>query len=247
MVQLQLNANLDVERLARTYAEQKCVQVHNFLTEDAAAELEAAIATLPWRLLVQDDTTKNVMLTKQEFAAMPAAERRKIEEGMKKRAAEGVGHMYFVYPMINAVLEGWDRGHPIHQLTTFLNSPEVIRFARAISSRPDITKIDAHASCFLPGHYLNKHVDDGRMNERQLAYTIGFTRGWKPDWGGMLLIYDETEEDVLIGRCPRFNTLTVFDGRIPHSVSPISFFTPKPRYTVTGWFRNDPPHRAPVA
>lgn len=246
MIQLRLNANLDLDRLARDYAEHKVVQIPDFLDEESAAALEAGIATLPWRLLVQDETTKNLMLTKQEFAALPGAERKKIEEGMKRRAADGVGHMYFVYPMINAALEGWDRGHPIHQLTAFMNSPEMIRVARAIASRPDITKIDAHASCFMPGHYLNRHIDDGLYNERQIAYTIGFTRGWRPDWGGVLLVYDENE-DILFGRVPRFNTLTVFDGRIPHSVSPISYFTPKPRYTVTGWFRDDPPARKPVA
>ena len=243
MIQLRLSADHDVERLAREYAERKCVQIPNFLEEESAAQLEAAIATLPWRLLVQDQSQKNLMLSRQEFAAMSPAERKNIEDGMRRRAAEGVGHMYFVYPMINAVLEGWDRGHPIHALTEFLNAKPVIAFARAITSKPETTKIDAHASCFMPGHYLNKHVDDGLYDERQVAYTIGLTRGWKPDWGGMLLIYDETEEDVLIGRCPRFNTLTVFDGRIPHSVSPISSFTPKPRYTVTGWFRDDPPAR----
>ncbi len=239
MIQLRLNANLDVERLQREYAEHKVVQVHDFLEEGAAAQLEAAIATLPWRLLVQDETTRNLMLTREQWAQMPEAQKLKINESMNKRAAEGVGHLYFVYPMINAALEGWDRGHPIHKLTEFLNSPQVIAFAQKVSSRPDITKIDAHASCFLPGHYLNKHVDDGHWNERQIAYTLGFTRGWQPDWGGMLLVYDEND-DVKIGRVPRFNTLTVFDGRIPHSVSPISFFTPKPRYTVTGWFRDDP-------
>lgn len=246
MLQLRLNANLDVERLARAYAEHKVVQIPDFLDESSAAQLEAAIATLPWRLLLQDETTKNLMVTKQEHEAIPMAEKRKIEQAMRARAAEGVGHMYFVYPMINAALEGWDRGHPIHQLTEFLNSPEMIRLARAIASRPDITKIDAHASCFLPGHYLNRHIDDGLYNERQIAYTIGFTRGWRPDWGGVLMAYDK-DEDVLFARVPRFNTLTVFDGRIPHSVSPISFFTPKPRYTVTGWFRDDPPARNAVA
>jgi len=247
MLQLQLNANLDVERLAREYRERKCVQIPDFLDAASAAQLEAAIQTLPWRLLCQDDALKNWTFTREEWAAKSPEERKQFQEGMRKRASEGIGSHYLVYSMINAVLMGWDRGHPIHELTNFLNSKPVIEFARAISSKPGITKLDAHASCFLPGHYLNKHVDDGDYDERQVAYTLGFTRDWLPDWGGMLLIYDESEKDVMIGRCPRFNTFTVFDGRIPHSVTAISPFTPKPRYTVTGWFRDDPPVRAPIA
>jgi SM-20-related protein len=246
MIQLRLNPDLDAGRFARAYVEHKCVQVRNFLDEASAAQMEAAMQTLPWRLILQDDTKTNLVLTREEFTAMPIEQRRKLDEGMKRRAAEGIGYMYFVYPMIKAALEGWDGGHPIHALTEFLNSAPVIEFARAISSKPGITKIDAHASCFLQGHYLNKHIDDGLINERQVAYTLGFTRGWKPDWGGLLVVYDEND-DVLLGRCPRFNTMTVFDGRIPHGVTAIANFAPKPRYTVAGWFRDDPPERNAVA
>lgn len=247
MLQLKLNAKLDPAPYAGVYAAKRCVQIHDLFDEESAATLEAAIATLPWRLLLQDETGANLMLTREELAKMSPETRRKLDAGMKKRASEGVGHLYYVYPMINAVLEGWDRGHPIHALTEFLNTKPMIEFARAITERADITKIDAHASCFVPGHYLNKHVDDGLYDERQVAYTITLTRGWLPDFGGMLLVYDETEKDVAFGRCPRFNTLTVFDGRIPHSVTAIAPFAPKPRYTVTGWFRNDPPARSAVA
>lgn len=163
MLPLGLNPDLDTERLAREYADHECVQIRNFLDEASAARLEAALPSLPWRLMA----------------------------GMQRRAAEGIGHLYLVYPMINAALFGWDAGHAIHELTEFLNSKPVIEFARAISGKPGITKLDAHASCLLPGHYLNSHVDDGEIDERQVAYTIGFTRGWKSDWGGMLLVWDE--------------------------------------------------------
>lgn len=246
MLPLRLNPDLDIERLAREYADRKCVQIRNFVDEASAARLEAVIPTLPWRLILQDDSKQNLYLTREEFAAKPPEEQRRLMVGMQRRAAEGVGHLYLVYPMINAALFGWDAGHAIHELTEFLNSKPVIEFARAISGKPGITKLDAHASCFLPGHYLNSHVDDGEINERQVAYTIGFTRGWKPDWGGMLLVWDE-HGDVRFGRCPSFNTMTVFDGRIPHSVSAIAPFAPKARYTVAGWFRDDPPAGKPVA
>jgi hypothetical protein len=33
----------------------------------------------------------------------------------------------------------------------------------------------------------------------------------------------------------------VFDGLVPHSVTAIAPFAPKPRYTIAGWFRDDPP------
>jgi SM-20-related protein len=245
MLNLRLNPAIEPERYARIYAERRCVQMPDLFDPDSAEQLEAAVQSLPWRLLCQDDTLKNLMLTREELAAMSPDARRRLDEGIRRRASEGTGHTYLVYPMIQALIDGWDAGHPIHALTEFLNSKPFIDFARILIGMPEITKIDAHASCFHPGHYLNKHIDDGLIKERKAAYTIGFSREWLPDWGGMLLIYDE-KEDVRIGLRPRFNALTVFDGLQPHSVTAISAFTPKPRFTVTGWFRDDPPYRRSI-
>jgi Rps23 Pro-64 3,4-dihydroxylase Tpa1-like proline 4-hydroxylase len=242
MLSLQLNPKVDPERYAQAYAERRCVRIPDFFDEASAAALETVIAGLPWRILLQDATTKNVVLTREEFTKLSPEKRREFDEGMRRRAAEGVGHLYLVYPMIEAAVQGYDPGHPIHELTEFLNSRPMIEFARALIRLPAVSKVDAHASCFLPGHYLNRHVDDGLIKERKAAYTINFSREWRPDWGGMLLIYDE-DDDVRIGLRPRFNTLTVFDGLVPHSVTAIAPFAPKPRYTIAGWFRDDPPYR----
>ncbi|MGQ0430761.1 MAG: 2OG-Fe(II) oxygenase [Gammaproteobacteria bacterium] len=241
MLQLRLNPDLDPARHAAEYAARRCVRIPDFFDEASANALEAVIASLPWRLLLQDETTKNVVLTREEYAQLAPERRRALDEGMRRRAALGVGHLYLVYPMIEAAVGGYDLGHPIHAPTEFLNSRPMVEFARALIRLPAISKLDAHASCFLPGHYLNRHVDDGLIKERKAAYTINFSREWRPDWGGMLLIYDE-QNDVRIGLRPRFNMLTVFDGLVPHSVTAIAPFAPRPRYTVAGWFRDDPPY-----
>jgi Rps23 Pro-64 3,4-dihydroxylase Tpa1-like proline 4-hydroxylase len=245
MMQLRLNPGLDPRAHAQDYAEKRCVQIPDFFDAESAAALETVIASLPWRLLLQDETTKNLVLTREQIAAIAPERRRALEDGMRQRAADGVGHCYLVYPMIEAALEGYDPGHPIHALTEFLNSRPMIEFARELIRLPAVSKLDAHASCYLPGHYLNRHIDDGLIKERKAAYTIGLSREWKPDWGGMLLVYDEND-DVRIGMRPRFNALTVFDGLVPHSVTSIAPFAPRPRYTVAGWFRDDPPYRKGV-
>lgn len=66
MLQLRLNPEFDTERLAREYAERKCVQIPDFLEEASAARLEAVIPTLPW-LILQDDSKQNLYLTREEF------------------------------------------------------------------------------------------------------------------------------------------------------------------------------------
>jgi SM-20-related protein len=66
------------------------------------------------------------------------------------RARTGFAYVYLGYPMIDAFVEGRDPGHPIHALTAFLNSPEMIAFGAAVTGEPGVTKIDAQATSIAP-------------------------------------------------------------------------------------------------
>jgi Rps23 Pro-64 3,4-dihydroxylase Tpa1-like proline 4-hydroxylase len=244
MLELRLNPMLDPTAFARLYAEKKCVQVPNLFEDDVAAALEKVLLALPWRLICQDEDRKTVLFTMDELKAMSPEARRRLEEGIRQRAAENFGYTYYAYPMIEARTKGWDPNHPIHVLTDFLNSPAFIDFAKAVIGCPGLTKIDAHASNYQRGHYLTRHIDDGAQKERRAAYTIGFSRGWQSDWGGLLLFLEEGG-DVIRGFVPRFNVLTVLDGLQLHAVSSVSPFAPVPRLSIAGWFRDDPIWRAP--
>jgi Rps23 Pro-64 3,4-dihydroxylase Tpa1-like proline 4-hydroxylase len=140
--------------------------------------------------------------------------------------------------MIHAYLNNWDPGHPLHRLTEFLNSPTFLDFGRQVIGAPRITKAEAQATLYRPGNFLTRHIDPGHNEERRAAYTFGFTRAWQPDWGGLLLLLKENH-DIARGFLPRFNLLTLFDGRRIHSVSPVSAFAGAGRYQITGWLRDD--------
>ncbi|MFT3728490.1 MAG: 2OG-Fe(II) oxygenase family protein [Terricaulis sp.] len=239
MPALRLNPALDPAPFARIYAAKKCVQIAGLFEDAVANELERVLASLPWRLVCQNDAGDNILLTREQLAAMSAEERRALEEGIRRRAANNLGFTYFTYPMIEAVLGRWDAGHPIHALTGFLNSLEFISFAQAIIGDANVTKIDAFASSYQRGHFLTRHKDDGVKQERRAAYTIGFSRNWQPDWGGLLMFLDD-KNDVSRAFLPRFNVLTVFDGLKLHTVSAVSAFAPQARLSIAGWFRDDP-------
>lgn len=238
-MRLRLNPRLSVDSLARIYAADKLVQVEGLFEESAAVEIERALASLPWRLICQDDTRRNVLLTNEQLNTMGEAERRRLEDGIRRRAAQNFGFVYWTYPMIDARIRGWDHGHPIHAVTDFLNSPTFIEFARALIDCPGISKVDAQASNYRAGSFLTRHVDAGEKQERRAAYTIGFTRNWQTDWGGLLMFIDQ-RFDVSRALKPRFNTLTVFDGLRLHAVSAVAPFAPVPRLSIVGWFRDDP-------
>ena len=237
---LRLNPALDPAYFASVYAARNAVQVPNLFEEAVADELERVLASLPWRLICQNDAGENILLTRDQIAAMSADERRALEDGIRRRAAANLGFTYFTYPMIEARLGNWDPGHPIHALTDFLNSPTFIAFAKTLIGEPRLTKIDCHATNYQRGHFLTRHADEGAKLERRAAYTIGLSRKWEPDWGGLLLFLDE-KLDIKRGYTPRFNVLTVFDGLMEHTVTAVSPFAPAPRFSIAGWFRDDAP------
>lgn len=238
-MRLSLNRALDIEAFAEAYAEHGVVQIPDLFEPESAAHIETILRTLPWRLICQDETRKNVILTPAQLRAMSGKELDALEAGIRRRAADNFGYTYLTYPMIEAMLARWDPGHPIHAVTQLLNSPSFVSLARTITGCESILKTDAQASNFQPGHFLTRHIDDGLKRERKAAYTLGFTRKWEPDWGGLLMFLDE-RLDVTRALMPRFNTLTVFDGLRVHSVSAVAPFAPAPRLSIVGWFRDDP-------
>ena len=94
--------------------------------------------------------------------------------------------------------------------------------------------LDAQASLFRPGDFLNLH-DDKDKGQRICAYTLGLSAHWRPDWGGQLLFHDE-RDDIKLGLMPRFNTLSVFKVPVRHSVAMVASYARAPRLSITGWF-----------
>ncbi len=237
-----LNPRLDRAALAAAYARDGWVQVEDVLAPQIAEAFAEVLARrTPWSLAHADDRGGASVLEPGRLAQTAEPEVRERLHAAIAQAAERFSYIYLVYPMIEAYVAGRDPDHPLHGLTDFLNSPEFIDFAAAITAEP-VVKVDAQATCYRPGHFLSLHDDLG-VGERRAAYTLGFTRGWRPDWGGQLLFHD-ARGDVVRGFAPRFNVLTLFRVPLAHSVAPVAPYAAQPRYTIAGWLRDDPPDGA---
>lgn len=75
-MQLRINPNLDLPEIARTYAEHGIVQVASLFDHETADHIEAALASLPWRLVCQNDDKRTVLLTREQLRAMSAEGKR---------------------------------------------------------------------------------------------------------------------------------------------------------------------------
>lgn len=242
-VSIRLRGDLDLAAFARAYAERGFVQIPNVLSADSAAALADLLKRgVDWRLLMTDAHDRPVYYSQSEIKALGAEKFRAIINDVQMRARLNRGYLYKTYPMIEAYMKGWDQGHPIHLATEFINSEEFLELGRKVAGVAAINKADAHATFYGPGDFLTRHVDEGEDKERRVAYVLGLTEGWQPDWGGLLLFLKENQ-DISAGYLPRFNVLTMFDVRFLHTVTQVSSFAGGGRFSLTGWFRDDPTRR----
>jgi SM-20-related protein len=237
---LRLNPALDPAAFSQAYARDGLVRIPEVFEPEVVDRLAGILEqTIDWDVICSTDTGKADILDRQRRAELgPDVLAGKLHAATL-RARTGFAYVYLGYPMINAFVEGRDPGHPIHALTAFLNSPEMIAFGAAVTGEPGVTKIDAQATLYRPADFLTLHDDTG-AGERLAAYTLGLTRAWRADWGGQLLFHDEAG-DIERGFAPAFNVLTLFKVPRKHSVAPVAPYAGAPRLTVTGWLRNDPP------
>jgi len=248
-IELRLNPELDQAAFAEVYARDRQVFIDDVLEPEAAETVYRILSeTISWRLVFPEPAAEPgapevvAQLTQQDIAAIGREAVNQRLAAVMDRARENYGFLYNAYPMIQAYVAGRDPGHPIHQVTEFLNSPAFLDFGRAVIGVPGITKADAQATLYSRGNFLTRHTDEGPGLERRAAYTFGFTKSWQTDWGGLLMFLDDAL-DVSRGWLPRFNRLSIFDGRRVHAVSPVSAFAGGGRFQITGWFRDDPPFK----
>ena len=116
-----------------------------------------------------------------------------------------------------------------------MGSDELFGFIQQVSNDRVFNRVDCHACQYLPGHFLKEHVDSSPFENRHMAYVFNFTRDWDADYGGLTHFLDD-DHQVVDTFIPDFNTLTLFRVPVPHSVSTVAAFAPRPRYSITGWF-----------
>lgn len=88
-----------------------------------------------------------------------------------------------------------------------------------------VSKWEVRAHRMLPGDHFRAHTDH-RVGD--LGFTICLTKGWKMDWGGLLI--------SSTGFCiPLFNDLVIVGPGVPHCVSSVEPWARVPRYMIVGF------------
>jgi len=230
-----LNPALDVAELGEAYAQKKRLHIPDILVAESAETIASCLATqVPWGFAYSDGEPKYHRA--EALARMPAEEQQAILKLVSERAKAGFQYAYNTYPILDAYLQKWGQVPLLDHLLDFINSPEVLNFARKLTGRDDIIKGDAQATRYGPNQFLKLHDDDVANEYRVAAFVFNFTRDWDPDWGGYLQFFDENR-DITDAFLPRFNALNVFTVPQDHAVSCVAHYANAQRYAVTGWFR----------
>jgi Rps23 Pro-64 3,4-dihydroxylase Tpa1-like proline 4-hydroxylase len=94
------------------------------------------------------------------------------------------------------------------------------------------------ASWYKEGDFLSTHSDG---DNGHVGFVYNISKGWKPEWGGMLHFLKTGESNVVEKVIsPKYNALVMFDlsttAGADHFVSHVNTSEAK-RLSFAGWFR----------
>jgi SM-20-related protein len=234
---LRLNPNLDPAPFAAIFQRDGVVQIPIFLDPADAESVAAVINGLTWNVVAPDETSETLVITPQAIQKFGEAQVRQFLQGALKRASRGFSFIHLSYAMQDEY--GRDPTAPIHRATEFLQSRAFLDFGASVIGSDQVNGVRVQASNYRPGDFLTLHDDRHKKDDRLAAFTLGFTRDWRPDWGGQLLFHD-AEGQIERGFMPGFNVLTLFKVPRAHSVAPVAAYAATKRLSLTGWLVREP-------
>lgn len=218
--------------LAETYRQAGLVQLPDLLEEPAAEAVGDLLPNLPYVIVAPDETGQTLVINDEVMRRFGEQQVREFLGGVVRRAATGFSFLHRSYALQDELARAPD--HPVAAVTEFLQSRAFLDLGAEIVGEA-VDGVRVQASHYRRGDFLTLHDDSHTKDDRIAAFTLGFTRGWRPDWGGQLLFHDAAG-DIQQGFAPRFNVLTVFQVPRPHSVAPVAAYAVQPRLSLTGWF-----------
>lgn len=235
-MKMRLNPDLDIPLLQSRFTDARRLQITDFLNEDDAKRLEAALSKAEWHL-VMNDRERHIDLPVSELPKLGLDRIRKAILQAQGRAATEFQYVYENSPIADMYQSGRLNVPEFRDVFDLMNSEAVRTLLTQITGlRVDFC--DMQATRYGPGHVLTSHDDGIEGRNRQFAYVLGLTRNWQAIWGGQLQFTTE-EGAVEQSFVPVFNTLSIFAVPTPHHVTQVASYAPHARVSLTGWFRQN--------
>ncbi len=228
---MQINIEtIDQKSLTEEFATKGYVRIDNFLSNADAEQLADYYQNTVEFTNAFFTDNHNREATDKQIGALPVEERRRLFRAIQQNAAQGVGFLYG-----RKKVETTDQDLT-GQLLSAMNAENIVSIISQITNKPELKYADGQATRYRVGDFLTRHIDNLAGETRQIAYVVGLTKQWHPDWGGLLQFFEPTGEPTN-SLSPTFNSLTLFDVNKVHSVTSVASFAPQQRFSLTGWYR----------
>ena len=221
----------NVLELKNEFSKNGIIRVFDFLDQDSLEQLKSALET-------QVDYSNAFYLSGQnrqasdvEIKALTATTQQKLYKDIHEAASKGTGFLYGRHKIEkNSLTE-------LNDILKLLNNENTLNLIKEITSISAVDHADAQATRYRRGDFLTRHIDNVPGETRRIAYVLGLTEDWHPDWGGLLQFF-EKDGTPTRSWSPAINSLTLFSVDKVHSVTSVAQFALKNRYSITGWFRS---------
>ncbi len=232
------NPGLDKEALAAEFKKAQRLQIADLLEEPSAEALYASMTgETPWFTAYREGA-QDKMVSEEQLRGMAPRDIQGLQSGVWEGARDDFAFMYGCYPLMDEDLKKKNPGLYLYQWVEFINSGGFLDFIRGVTGLETLVRADAQATWYRKGQFLTLHNDYDPSDEgKRVAYVLSLSRGWRPDWGGILQFYDD-DFNVEAGFLPRFNSLSMFKTPQNHSVTYVTPFCGNKRLSITGWFRD---------
>lgn len=238
MPSLILNPLLDIDALAKRFAERRKVQIVDFLNRDSALAWHAHLRARSDWLQVLNSGDRVVELDRTAQQTLRDDQRAALENAIAASARHGFQYRYETIRVPDAEAQRATMDDPLARFATWMSQGEPREFLRRVVGNSKISFADAQATAYSPGDFLTGHDDAVDGKHRHAAYVLGLTPSWRTEWGGLLLFHDGLESTVE-GFAPMLGTLNLFTVPQMHSVSQVTKSAAYRRYSITGWLRGN--------
>ena len=233
-----LNPDLDRQSLREEYEVDGRIRINDFLEPEVSHQIRRYCLEEDPFDVVYFAYGKNQVATQADMENLNDKEKEALNLEIANAASRRVGFVYGGYMMGRSGAVENPRLKFLSDVFEYFNGETMLEFVSDVTGARDLSSADCQYTKYTPGHFLTRHRDDV-SEHRRIAYILGFSENWHPDWGGLLQFFQEdgTARDAWI---PRFNCLSLFDIKHIHSVTFITPFAKAPRVSLTGWFRSGP-------
>lgn len=236
-----LNERSDIEQLAAQIRINGFALVPDVLNSALAEELHRRAETwTQWNLVTRIGGSHRAF----DAAAMdqlPEAKKRQFDEMVyAELGSTGFQYLYERFPIDEFAGRGWLSDGTLKTALEMVNDESFLDLLRRITEVDDITYCDLQLTRYRCGHFLTTHDDSAAGLHRRVAFVLGLTANWKPDYGGLLQFLDP-QNHIDRAYTPSYNALAVFRVPRPHSVSMVPAFVKCSRLALMGWARAEAP------